>query len=84
MSYYKICPHCGAHLDPGESCDCRPVPVSEDLRRILGMTQEECAAVLETIKTAQSAANALDGAVEQNLDGTVSTSTINENGGFVK
>lgn len=20
--YYKICPHCGAHLDPGEKCDC--------------------------------------------------------------
>lgn len=23
MSYYKTCPHCGAHLDPGEVCDCR-------------------------------------------------------------
>lgn len=23
MSYYRICPHCGAHLDPGEACDCR-------------------------------------------------------------
>ena len=23
MSYYKICPRCGAHLDPGETCDCR-------------------------------------------------------------
>lgn len=22
MSYYKICPYCGAHLDPGELCDC--------------------------------------------------------------
>ena len=21
MSYYKICPHCGTHLDPGERCD---------------------------------------------------------------
>ena len=20
---YKTCPDCGAHLDPGESCDCR-------------------------------------------------------------
>lgn len=19
---YKICPYCGAHLDPGEPCDC--------------------------------------------------------------
>lgn len=23
MSYYRICPICGANLDPGESCDCR-------------------------------------------------------------
>lgn len=20
--YYNTCEHCGAHLDPGESCDC--------------------------------------------------------------
>ena len=20
--YYNICPHCGAHLDPDEHCDC--------------------------------------------------------------
>lgn len=23
MSYYRICPHCGARLDLGEVCDCR-------------------------------------------------------------
>ena len=22
MSYYYICPKCGANLDPGEKCDC--------------------------------------------------------------
>lgn len=22
MSYYKTCPYCGTHLDPGERCDC--------------------------------------------------------------
>lgn len=22
MAYYNICPKCGAHLDPGEPCDC--------------------------------------------------------------
>lgn len=22
MSYYRICPNCGANLDPGERCDC--------------------------------------------------------------
>ena len=24
MSYYRVCPHCGAHLDSGEQCDCIP------------------------------------------------------------
>ena len=23
MSYYRICPECGAALDPGEMCDCK-------------------------------------------------------------
>ncbi len=21
--YYRTCPYCGAHLDPGERCDCQ-------------------------------------------------------------
>lgn len=23
MSYFVICPDCGANLDPGEQCDCK-------------------------------------------------------------
>ena len=23
MSYYRVCPYCGCHLDPGEICDCK-------------------------------------------------------------
>lgn len=23
MPYYRTCPICGAHLDPGEICDCQ-------------------------------------------------------------
>ena len=23
MSFFKVCPYCGSHLDPGELCDCR-------------------------------------------------------------
>ena len=23
MAYYDVCPDCGAHLDPGEKCDCQ-------------------------------------------------------------
>lgn len=22
MAFYNVCPKCGAHLDPGEPCDC--------------------------------------------------------------
>ena len=29
MSYYRICPFCGAALDPGERCDCRERTESE-------------------------------------------------------
>ena len=31
MSYYsRTCPHCGAHLDPGERCDCRDEEAAAD------------------------------------------------------
>lgn len=23
FAQYRTCPHCGAHLDPGEACDCQ-------------------------------------------------------------
>jgi len=23
LAYYRECPRCGAHLDPGEHCDCK-------------------------------------------------------------
>lgn len=23
MPYFNTCPYCGAHLDPGERCDCQ-------------------------------------------------------------
>jgi len=60
MSYYRTCPHCGAHLDPGERCDCR-----------------------DNEKTPAGAVNTGEGGVDTS-DQTVSTSNINENGGFVK
>lgn len=25
--YYRTCPKCGAHLDPGETCDCMKKPL---------------------------------------------------------
>lgn len=23
MAYFYVCPECGSHLDPGETCDCK-------------------------------------------------------------
>lgn len=86
MSYYRICPHCGAHLDPGEVCDCILTEVCNEARavfpeRFTGRTdrqiaQEIAGVVLraEKKKAPASAANAGEGGVEQNLPGTDSAS----------
>lgn len=34
-TYYKTCPHCGAHLDPGEVCDCRQEPSAEEYKALI-------------------------------------------------
>ena len=48
MSYYHVCPHCGAHLDPGESCDCTISQVCTEARAVFpelftGRTDREIA-----------------------------------------
>lgn len=30
MSYYRVCPDCGAHLDPEERCDCQDEEKEEE------------------------------------------------------
>ncbi len=34
VSNYRICPHCGANLDPGEVCDCQK-SMTEEFRSII-------------------------------------------------
>ncbi len=29
MAFYRICPKCGAHLDPNERCDCEETAEKE-------------------------------------------------------
>lgn len=46
MSYFRTCPHCGAHLDPGERCDCLTHQVCAEAReafpeRFTGKTNQE-------------------------------------------
>ena len=28
-TYFEICPECGAHLDPGERCDCADMSAAD-------------------------------------------------------
>ncbi len=45
MSFYITCPHCGAHLDPGERCDCQDKKEETAPRRGPGKRQEICSAL---------------------------------------
>lgn len=33
MAFYNVCPKCGAHLDPGELCDCEETAEKEKKAR---------------------------------------------------
>lgn len=51
MSYYRECPVCGAHLDPGEQCDCeRDAQSVTSVDRGCGAT-ERCATPLPACAT---------------------------------
>lgn len=73
MSYYKVCLHCGAHLDPGEACDCtlriynRLTP--ENKRKVDAFAL----ALVEKRRAAQGATNTQDGKAEH-VERAVSTS----------
>ena len=84
MSYFKTCPHCGAHLDSGEVCDCTLTQVCAAARetfpeRFTGKTDREVVAELASVvkRAAQGATNTQDGETEH-VDHAVSASIINE------
>ena len=90
VSYYRTCPHCGAHLDPGESCDCTLTQVCTEARaafpeRFTGRTDrqivEEIAAVVRSAEMKGAPASVRstgEGGAEQNLT-TVSASIVHKN-----
>ena len=59
MSFYHTCPRCGAHLDPGETCDCLDV---EARLLIDHLTEKE---------TAPGTTNTESGKAEQSLTDAV-------------
>ena len=95
MSFYKTCPHCGANLDPGESCDCTISQVCTEARAVFpelftGRTDREIVGEIAGIvrraemkEAPADAANTGEGGAEQNL-ATVSASSITENRRSVK
>ena len=95
MSYYRTCPHCGANLDPGESCDCTISQVCTEARAVFpelftGRTDREIVneitGVVRRAKMKEApadAANTGEGGAEQNST-AVSASSIIENGRSVK
>lgn len=40
MPYYWTCPDCGAHLDPGEHCDCHDDTTKEDCTNVRNENQD--------------------------------------------
>ena len=76
-AYYKTCPHCGANLDPGESCDCIAARYECLTPENRGKFDAMIAKLLEEQNAAQSAANALGGGVDKALTGPDSTSHDN-------
>ena len=84
MSYFKACPHCGAHLDSGEVCDCTLTQVCAEARetfpeRFTGKTDREVVAEIASVvkRAAQGATNTQDGETEH-VDHAASTSIMNE------
>lgn len=92
MSYYKACPHCGAHLDPGERCDCIESLRDQAKDAIMSLTNEECKILLaawnigaqhpeltpeECVKrAARGVGSTLDGKAEQVLTANVHASIV--------
>lgn len=33
MPYFKICPYCGSHLDPGEACNCLDEDTTKETKK---------------------------------------------------
>lgn len=76
MSYYKICPHCGAHLDPGEVCDCIPSLYACLSPKDRAAVDAKITELRNKAKAPASAANAGEGRGEQSLTDADSTSMI--------
>lgn len=51
MSYYKTCLFCGAHLDPGEACECDGLPVKPQTNGKMQLTAQQKREVKQRLET---------------------------------
>lgn len=77
MSYYRTCPHCGANLDPGERCDCRPALQAEARSLFSQLTDEAIEAIMEEIKKAPVSVTSTDRSEVENINRCTSISHDN-------
>ena len=47
MNYYNECPNCGAHLDPGERCDCNTSDLYTQIAGQIEKTAKETGVTVE-------------------------------------
>lgn len=71
MPYYHPCPHCGAHLDPGETCDCKDAQMGHVTDMVEALSPEKkqevitfAQALMAKQKAAPGATNTRDGKAE--------------------
>lgn len=80
MNYFKTCIYCGAHLDPGETCDCKEGLLGRAYGLLLRLSDEQLDRIMRAWEreAAPGAENTEGGRVEQVVTGLNSTSTISE------
>ena len=76
MSYYKTCPHCGAHIDPGEACDCQDKKMERAKELLSGMTSQQLEYLIEKWETALGVGSTQSGKAEQGLTDNVHASIV--------
>ncbi len=55
MSYYRTCSRCGAHLDPGEICNCREDLLKEAFNLLCRLDDIQIQYIMEGLKNEASA-----------------------------
>ena len=67
MAYYHTCPYCGAHLDPGERCDCLESRRERAAQLIAPLTVGERLKLSEFLKNITASVASADGDAKESM-----------------